>query len=63
MRVGLARNNIYLMAGIDQCRAQVANVDTLATGIRIAAITQQTDSQGFFFATVWQSGVRLRLVH
>ena len=43
IRVGRARNDVNVVTGVDERKAEVTKIDPLATAVRIAAITQQTN--------------------
>ncbi|GAB2900048.1 hypothetical protein GCM10027180_32660 [Microbulbifer echini] len=40
LRIGLAGYDIHGMASINQCLTQIAEVNSLATTVRVAAITE-----------------------
>ena len=43
IRVGRARNDVNVVTGVDERKAEVTKIDPLTTAVRIAAITQQTN--------------------
>ena len=54
IRVGRARNDVNDVTCVDERKAEVTKIDPLATAVRIAAITQQRNAQGFN-STFWRN--------